>query len=450
MTHSSLTVSDHQFLRAFRVLFPTRLRRRAVAARGRASRDRTLPLHRLLGVLLVWFLKAHLGLAAVYRWLLHADDCPVAEPSLYLARGRLGWAPLRWLRAHVVRPLACPQRDPTAFYQGRRLLALDGTTLTVADTEPNDRSFGRAENQHGAGGYPAVRVVALCEVGTHALIDWVVRGYRRSETDLARRLWRRVPAGSLLRADRNFHSFALWHTAQAVGYELLIRVPKGPTLPVEEILPDGSYLSRVYPRRGQNKKGRALVVRVICYQWTDERGQPHQARVVTSLLEAAAHPAAALVELYHRRWEQEVVFKEIKGQLASRPMHIRAQDPFRVCQEVEALLLGHYTVRWVMLQAARPAGVAPVELSLQGSLRVLEVRLARIPAGAAGGVKGWYPRWWEELLRAVGRERLRSRRGRRCPRARKVTRSHWPTKKGQKEGTIPKLEVVPPAVGSSP
>ena len=105
-----------------------------------------------------------------------------------------------------------------------------------------------------AGGYPLVRVVGLCEVGTHALIDWVVRGYRRSEPDLARRLLRRVPADSLLLADRNFHSFALWQVAQTGGYELLIRVQKGPKLAVHKVLPDGSYLSAVYPRRGRTRR----------------------------------------------------------------------------------------------------------------------------------------------------------------------------------------------------
>ncbi len=448
MAHSSFAVADHQFRRAARALFPTRLLRRA-AARAGATRNRKLPRHRLLAVLLGWFLKADLGLPAVYRWLLPADACPPAEPSLYQARGRLGWAPLRWLRAHAAGPLADADRDPSAFYQGRRLLALDGTTLTVADTPANDRSFGRAQNQHRAGGYPAVRVVALCEVGTHALIDWVARGYRRSEQDLAARLLARVPAGALLLADRNFHAFALWQAAQRGGYDVLLRVQKGPKLPAEQALADGSYLSRVYPRRGPDKKGRAIVVRVLRYQWADERGALRQARLVTSLVDARAHPAAALVELYHRRWEQEGAFKEVKGQLAGRPMHLRAKDPRRVLQELDALLLGHYAVRWVMLQAARRAGVPPVELSLRGSLRVLEVRLARMPAGAAKAT-GWRPRWWEELLQAVGRERLRPRRARRCPRARKVTRSHWPTKKQQKEGTIPKLEVVPAAAGPGP
>ena len=449
MAHSTLTVAKHQYLRAFHALFPARLLRRAVAAGPRATRDRKVPLYRLLGVLLTWFIKAELGLPAVYRWLLHDNDCPMAEPSLYLARGRLGWAPFRWLRQHVLRPLANRQHDASAFYHGWHLLAIDGTTFTLADTPANERSFGRAKNQHRAGGYPLARIVAVCEVGTHALIDWVARSYRRSEHDLARRLLRRVPAGSLLLADRNFHSFDLWQTAQAGGYELLIRVQKGPKLPRHAVLPDGSYLSRVYPRRGPNKKARAITVRVIHYQWTDEQGRVHTARLVSSLLDATAHPAAELVELYHRRWEHELVFAEIKGQLAGRPMQVRAKDPVRVMQEVDALLLGHYTVRWVMLQAARAAEVPATTLSFRGSLRVLEVRLARIPARPAGATR-WWPRWWAELLAAISREQLRPRGKRRCPRARKVTRSHWPTKKGQKEGMIPKLEIVLAAAGASP
>jgi hypothetical protein len=447
MTHSTPTVTDHQFRHAFGELFPTRLLKRAVACRRQATRDRLLPLHILLATLITWFLKADAGLPAVIRWLRRAGHAALAGPSIYRARGRLGWAPLRWLRRRVVRPLADRARDPSAFYHGWRLLAIDGTTFTVADSHANAHSLARAKNQHRVGGYPLVRVVGLCEVGTHALIDWVVRGYQRSEVDLARRLLRRVPAGTLLLADRNFHSFQLWRLAQAGCYQLLIRVQRGPKLPMHQALADGSYLSAIYPRRGPDKKDRAIVVRVIRYQWTDARGQRRESRLVTSLLDAAADPAAELMELYHRRWEQELVFGQIKGQLAGRPMHIRAKDPLRVCQEVEALLLGHYTVRWVMLQAARAAGVEVVTLSLTGSLRVLEVRLARIPERPAE-VKRWRARWWAELLRALGQEHLRPRSRRCYPRARKVTRSRWPVKKDQQAGTIPQLEIIPAAAQS--
>lgn len=210
------------------------------------------------------------------------------------------------------------------------------------------------------------------------------------------------------------------------------------------MLPDGSYRGGVRPRRGRDKQGRAVPVRVIGYAWADAKGHRHTARLVTSPLEAARHPAAELVELYHRRWDVELASGEVNGQLAGRPMRIRAREPPRVCQEVAALRLGRFALRRVMVQAARQAGVPPVALSLTGGVRVLQVRLARLPRRPARGARAWR-RWGGSCWRPPGPQALRPRRPRRCPRARKVTRGHWPLPQGQAEETIPQREIVPPA-----
>src|SRR5271168_2816549 len=102
MSHSTLTISDHQYLRAFRELFPTRVLKRAVACRHQQTRDRKFPLHLVLGTLITWFFKPLAGLPAFVRWLLPGHRDTPSEPAIYTARGRLGWAPLRWLRRHVL------------------------------------------------------------------------------------------------------------------------------------------------------------------------------------------------------------------------------------------------------------------------------------------------------------------------------------------------------------
>ena len=51
--------------------------------------------------------------------------------------------------------------------------------------------------------------------------------------------------GMLCLADRNFACWELWHAAAAMGAELLWRVGASFTLPVEEVLPEGTYLSRL-------------------------------------------------------------------------------------------------------------------------------------------------------------------------------------------------------------
>jgi hypothetical protein len=436
MTHSTFDISDFQYLQAFRQLLPTSLLKQAVAATCPATRIRQLPAYLVLATLVAWFFRAKDKLPFIAHWLCRRDHELPSDSALYQSRARLGWAPIRWLCRRVLRPLAELAHDPSAFYQGRRLLAIDGTTFTVADTEANERTFGRASNQHGKSGYPLMRMVALCEVGTHVLWHWITRGFHVSEQSLAARLWRFVPAGTLLLGDRNFHSFLLWEAAKKGSWDLLIRVQSGPKFAVDTVLGDGSFLSWVYPRCGKNKKKRAIRVRVIVYRWTDEKGKVHTSRLLTSLLDAVAHPASVLVELYHQRWEQEGVFREIKSALAGRTTHVRAQDPLRALQELDGLLLGHFVVRWVMLQAARTKGVAPVTISFIGTLRILQTRLAAAPAAAC-------QTWWQKLLEAVGREQGAKRRKRCCPRKKKVTRSAWPVKRKQDiERPVPELEIV--------
>jgi len=439
MRHSTSGVSDYQYLTALRQLFtPARLKG-AVASRREPTRERRLPLGLLLGLLITGFWMPADKVPFLLRWFRPRCKKEPSDPAVYQARKRLGWRPLRWLRAHVVRARATPASDPTAFHHGRRLLGLDGTIFTAADTPANARAFGRANNPHRASGFPLIRAVALCELGTHALIDWIARGYHRSEVELGRCLLRRVPPGSLLLADRNFHSFDLWRAARDGRFELLIRVQNGPKFPVVTVLDDGSYLSRVVPRRGRNKAARAIAVRVIHYRWTDAGGRAHESRLVTNLLDHTAEPASDLMNLYHARWEEELAFAEVKGPLACRTTHVRAHDPLCALAELDALLLGHGVLRGVIVRAARQAGVAPVALSFVGALRVLKARLVGRAAGCRGG-----PTWWSDVLQEIGAERLRKRRNRQCPRVRKTTRSHWPTKKPTyTEGTIPTLQVVP-------
>jgi hypothetical protein len=62
-----------------------------------------------------------------------------------------------------------------------RLLALDGTTLDVADTPANVAAFGRPGGGRGSGAFPQVRLVGLVECGTHAVLDAAMGGLHLGE-----------------------------------------------------------------------------------------------------------------------------------------------------------------------------------------------------------------------------------------------------------------------------
>ena len=99
---------------------------------------------------------------------------------------------------------------------GRRLVAIDGTSLDVADTPENAVHFGRpGVNKGERAAFPQARVVAVAECSAHAIFDAVVGKYTTGENTMAGEMIDRLSPGMLLLADRGFCGFPLWSRAVA-------------------------------------------------------------------------------------------------------------------------------------------------------------------------------------------------------------------------------------------
>ena len=129
----------------------------------------------------------------------------------------------------------------------------------------------------------------------------------------------------------------------------------------------------IYPSAKLRKKGsQPIVVRVIEYTIEHPEKPTEQLtyRLITSLLDINQLPAELLAKEYHQRWEVENTIDELKVHLLGRKTHVRSQNPREVVQEVYGWLLGHWSVRLLMFQAATTASVPPLRLSFTGTLRV--------------------------------------------------------------------------------
>src|SRR6266487_6832973 len=111
-------------------------------------------------------------------------------------------------------------------------------------------------------------------------------------------------------------------------------------------------------------------VRIISYRLTDDRlGEEGKVyRLVTTLLNPVTAPALTLVELYHERWEIELVIDEIKTHERAQRKVLRSKTPQGVRQELLGIFLAHYLVRVLMAQAAVEAEVDPDRLSFTEGL----------------------------------------------------------------------------------
>jgi hypothetical protein len=230
----------------------------------------------------------------------------------------------------------------------------------------------------------------------------------------------------LLLWDRNFLSYKNVQQVLDRRAHLLARIKSNLVFEPIEVLPDGSYLAKLYPSAQHRRQDRGgLVVRIIEYTLDDPgREQAGQVqRLLTTLLDAREHPAAELVLLYHERWEEELAIDELKTHQQGR-LVLRSQTPAGVVQEIEGLLLAHYVVRCLMQEAAARQGLDPQRLSFVGALKVLRCRLPECP-------KSPYrrQRWYESLLAEVGEEQLPERRNRVNPRVIKRKMSKWPKKR---------------------
>jgi hypothetical protein len=310
-------------------------------------RVRDLPARVVVYLLLAGCLFAELGYGQVWHRLTAGlDGLPAAAPTasaLAQARRRLGPGPLRELFALLRGPGPADAR-----WRGMLVVAIDGTIMTVADSEANLAVYSKQRGgATGGSSYPMLRLLVLLSCGTRTVIDAVFSPLSSGETTCAPGLLASLHAGMILLADRNFGAGFLAAQIAGTKADFLIRVRTGnsaPKLPVLRRLPDGSWLSRFG----------GVPVRVIDAQVTVTTSTGRTAgrcRLVTTLADPARYPACEVVTLYRERWEIETAYFELKSTILGGRV-LRARTPDGIDQEVYALLVTYQVVRTAIADAA--------------------------------------------------------------------------------------------------
>ena len=289
-----------------------------------------------LGYARVWA-KLTAGLAGVV-----AVPTP-SEKALRELRRRLGPAPLKALFEVVAGPLAQP-RTPGVCYRGLRTVAFDGlNSLKVPDTKRNRAWLGRIHYRMGFAGYPTLRVMALAETGTRALLGATVSSHR-DEPTLATDLLHLLRPGMLVLLDRAFDSTGFLDQITQTGAQFLVRGKSTRKPLVLRHLPDGSYLSVLG----------GLTVRIIeadlVMTGADGSEVADRYRLITTLTDHHRHPAADLTQLYHERWEIETAFLALRHTILNGHV-LRSADPSGLEQELWALLTLYQLLRMAMVTA---------------------------------------------------------------------------------------------------
>jgi hypothetical protein len=148
----------------------------------------------------------------------------------------------------------------------------------------------------------------------------------------------------LLLADRGFDGDDFLAQVAGTGAQLLVRLKSRRTPAVLATLPDGSYLTII-----GGVKLRIIEAEITATTRDGQRIGDHY-RLATTLLDHRTDPAAALVRLYHERWEVESAFYALRHTLLDG-LVLRSCDRFGLEQELWAQLVVYQVLRRAMTDA---------------------------------------------------------------------------------------------------
>ncbi|MFQ5759022.1 MAG: IS4 family transposase [Candidatus Bathyarchaeia archaeon] len=306
---------------------------------------------------------------------------------------------------------------------GRRVFIVDGSTVTMADTQDNQTEYPQPESQAEGCGFPMANIVALfCLTG--ALLEAVIDALTTHELNLFRSLYQRLQPGDVALGDRLYGSYADVCLIQANKLDCVFRMHwrrktdfrKGKILGCYDHIvhwikphtrPQGLDPA-LYEKLPENIKLREVRFRV------ETKGfRSQEITLVTTLLDADAYPKEALAELYSLRWDVEINLRHLKTTMQME--HLSARTPHMVRNEFYVHLLAYNLIRTIMSQAAAEHEITPLGMSFQATIQHLSNFIYILAYADAELRESIY----SALLYLVSKERLLIRKGRVEPRVKK-------------------------------
>jgi hypothetical protein len=106
---------------------------------------------------------------------------------------------------------------------GHPVYAVDGTTVTLPDTPPNQERYLQQSCQRPGCGFPILRLTGLFSLATGLFASWATGPYREHELQQLNRLWPELDPGDIVLGDRGFCTYGVVAQALARGLHVVLR-----------------------------------------------------------------------------------------------------------------------------------------------------------------------------------------------------------------------------------
>lgn len=358
-----------------------------VVQEGYQGRNRLFPPHLTMWTFLLQVLSADGScrdtISRLRPWMIAKGQTPCSPNtgSYCKARIRLPEGAVVSLARQSGQRL-CDLTPEAWLWKGRRVSIVDGSTVSMPDTEANQAAYPQQQGQQPGLGFPIARLVAIFDLASGGMTTLAVGRYQGKATGemaLFRQQQKYLRRGDVVLADCYYSSF--WTLAALHGQGI-------------------DYVGRQHHRRKTDfRRGKRLGREDHLAEWTKPvkpawMDQHHYAQlpnrltvrelrvrvsrrgfrtrvlvVVTTLLDAVLYSAQDVAELYHQRWHCELDLRSIKTALGMDVL--RCKTPEMVRKELWMYVLAYNLIRAVMVRSALSQGLRPRQLSFKGALQAV-------------------------------------------------------------------------------
>tara|TARA_R110002072_G_C7916970_1_gene530756 strand:+ start:110 stop:1498 length:1389 start_codon:yes stop_codon:yes gene_type:complete len=260
-------------------------------------------------------------------------------------------------------------------WHGRRVHLIDGTTVTMPDTMENQAQFPQQSAQKPGVGFPICRLLGVICLSSGAVLNASTgpfKGKGGDEQTLLRNVLETFNAGDLVLGDAYFGGYFL----------LAALLDKG----VDAVFEQMGARKRVTDFR----KGTRLGPKDHLVELTKPRKKPDWMTqehydcapdclsirelsvggkiLITTLLSPKEARKAELKNLYKKRWQIEVDFRNIKTTMGMETLSCKTPEMNE--KEIWIYFLAYNLIRLLMAQAALFADILPRQISFKHTLQL--------------------------------------------------------------------------------
>jgi len=313
---------------------------------------------------------------------LKSGTLPSSSTAAYCkARQKLDQTTLESILKHTaqgIQSVANPE-----IMNGRRVIVVDGTGVSMPDTDENQEKWPQQKHQKPGCGFPQAAICACFNLHDGTLLSHEIGNKKSHELPMLRKQWGIFKPGDIFLGDKGFCSYFDQFSLKDRGVDSVITLARRKPVTAAEsvkVLGEDDLLIQWKKPVRRNK--------LSSYSQADWEGMPETLllrqikvtvkqpgfrvtsfHIITTLLDAEVYPAKEIADLYFQRWDVELFFRDIKTTMGMDIL--RCKTPEMVRKEILMYLIAYNCIRHLMIEAAEAKGVTLRRISFKGSVQAL-------------------------------------------------------------------------------